>query len=831
MGAFSLRLGLAGWLVLALALSAVGQLLERELRVARIEVRHVGPPAVSDALVRANIRSKVGDPYRRARVDEDIRQLYATGYFYNIQVAEEMAADGVALTYVVQGKPRLTDIQFSGNRKYSDNKLRKKLTSKRNEPLDEHKLFTDAQEIKKLYEKAGYHRTEVKYVIRVDEAAGRGSVTFEITESPKRKIVRVDFVGTEAFPQKKLRKVIKTRKRWMFSWLTGSGRFKEEQFQEDREKLATFYRERGYLDFEIRDVQIQEVSPREIVVRLVIYEGRPYKVGAVRFSGNTLFPTNELHALLRMKEGDAFTPAGLSNNAVVIENYYGSRGHIDVAQGSPNLRALRVPNIETGTMDLEYQIEAGQKSFVEKIDIRGNTKTKDQVIRRELAVSPGETFDMVRVKLSKARLEGLRYFEKVELQPEPTDIPNRRNLVVSVEERNTGSIGVGAGFSSLDALVGFAEFTQGNFDLFNPPYFTGAGQKFRLRVQLGTQRQDYQVSFIEPWFLGRKLALGVDLYHREWRFVSVDNLYDETRTGARISLTRALWSDFFIGSLSYNIESVGIDPNDALYGPEWILVPDPGRGLIPVLRPEDVPSIRAAKGYDLLSRVELSLAWDTRNSVFLPNKGQRTRLAAEIAGGPLGGDGQYYKLDLNSAWYFPGLARGHVLELVGRAGVVDTFGGGARVPFYERHYLGGLYSLRGYDYRDIGPKESYGHRLGGLDLNGRPLWVGGNLEPVGGGTYWFASAEYSIPIIERVRVAAFYDIGMVYTRPYSFDSKYFNGLREADSGFYADNWGVGLRLNLPIGPLRLDYAIPITHDETTRSSGKFQFGVGYTREF
>ena len=173
---------------------------------------------------------------------------------------------------------------------------------------------------------------------------------------------------------------------------------------------------------------------------------------------------------------------------------------------------------------------------------------------------------MVRVKLSKQRLEGLKYFEKVETRPEPTDVPNRKNLVVAVDEKNTGNMTVGAGFSSVDSLVGFAEITQGNFDLFHPPTFTGGGQKFRLRVQMGTERQDYVVSFIEPWFLGRRLALGVDAYYHDWSYQSMENIYDEIRYGGSVSLTRALGSEFLIGSLSLTVEEIGILLNPGWHG-------------------------------------------------------------------------------------------------------------------------------------------------------------------------------------------------------------------------------------------------------------------------
>ena len=525
---------------------------------------------------------------------------------------------------------------------------------------------------------------------------------------------------------------------------------------------------------------------------------------------------------LAMDVGDVFTPKGMKTDTDDVEDFYGGKGYIDVGNSTRNLNVVRIPNTETGTMDLDFQLEEGQKSYIEKIEIRGNTKTKDKVIRRELAVSPGEVFDMVRVKRSKQRLEGLQYFEKVDTRPEPTDVPSRKNLIIGVDEKNTGNLTLGAGFSSVDSLVGFAEMTQGNFDLFHPPTFTGGGQRFRLRVALGTLQQDYLASFVEPWFLGRKLALGVDLYYRDLAYFSLNNIYDVIRGGAKVSLTRALGSDYLIGSLSYTIEDVGIRLNSGFSGPQLATLPGQGppgfgtpsgpvgpggAGGPPFVTPGNVPqAILAEQGFNVFSRLGASLAYDTRNSVQLPNKGQRTELDGEFVGGPLGGDKEFAKLELKTGWYFKGPFKGHVLELVARSGVAKNLQSGD-VPFEERYYLGGLYSLRGFKFYSISPREN------------------GFNEPIGGDTYWFGSAEYSIPIIEQehgigVRFAFFYDIGNVAAKPYTWNLNNFD-----------DNWGVGLRLNLPIGPIRLDYGIPIHHDQYNSSSGQFQFGVGYTRAF
>ena len=792
-------------------------------KIDRVDIKFVGPASVSEQFIRSNLKTKPGATYQTGVTQDDVHSLYSTGQFYNIRVAVDQADDGgMVLTYIVQVRPRITDIKLEGNHRLSDSKLKKKITVKTGEALDEQKLFTNVQEMKKLYEKYGLADTQVKYVLNLEESTGHGSVTFHIEESPKVKIMKVEFLGAAAFPQKSLRGEIKTTRRWAFSWLTGSGYFEQDEFDGDRDRLNDFYRNHGYLDFEIKDVKLEHPTTNTLAVKFYVYEGRQYKVGDVKITGNKIFTDAEilsgLHYVhdfqhskaklgshgLPMDSGDTFTPDGLSKDTELIQDFYGSKGYIDISQGSA-LRVNRIPNVDNGTMDLEYVIDESPKSYVQKIEIRGNLKTKDKVLRRELAISPGEVVDMVRVKISKQRLEGLQYFEKVDIRPEPTDpvIPGRKNLAVNVEERSTGNFTVGAGFSSVDALVGYAEVSQENFDLFHPPYFTGGGQTARVRVQIGTRRQDYEISFTEPWFLDRKLKLGIDLYRHQLNYESPNDIYDETRTGAKFSLTRALGSDFLIGSVHYGIEDVGISLNSGWHDEVPDIVPNPNDA-------RNVPhAILDETGDHLYQRIGASLAYDTRNSTQLPNHGQRTELAGEISAG----DKSYYKVELTSAWYFPGFFKGHVLEVGGRSGVTDSLSGGD-VPFYDRYYLGGLYSLRGYKFRNISPREAF-------DITAPNVAN----EPVGGDSYWFGSMEYSLPIFEKdggvgLRFAMFYDIGAVSTSPYSIQTS------------YSDNWGAGIRLNIPhLGPLRLDYGIPITNDKYNSSNGQFQFGVGFERPF
>lgn len=799
------------WALCGFPLPAAAQF-QRPVRISAIAVTNVGPQSVSESLVRANIRVKEGDFYNQNSIDDDVRNLYATGYFENVRVATNRPAEGsIELLYMVWPRLKVTDILFSGNKKFSNAKLMKKISSagkqaknRIGEPFDERQFFLDAQEIKKLYEKSGYPGTKVEPKVTPDERAGRATITFEITESAKVKIDDVVFEGAQAFKQRKLRKTLKTRRHWWLSWLTQSGVLKADQLEDDKEKLLEFYRDAGYIDFDLKEVQQVQTNPSRVTLRFIVSEGRQYKVGAVDYKGVTLFPTNDITAKLKMGAGETFTPKGLSKDMETVQDVYGTKGYIDA-----RLIARKNPNVESGNMDLLYEVDEGNKSYIEKIEIKGNTKTKDRVIRRELAVAPGEVFDMVKVKRSVARLKGLNFFEEqygVDAQDEPTDVPFRRNLVVTVREKNTGNIQVGAGFTSIDSLLGFVEVTQGNFDLFNAPSFQGAGQKARLRLQLGTERKDLVATFVEPWFLDRKLEFSTELYHRELNFLSDNDTYSEQATGMRLGLLKALGTENLRAGLTYTLESVNIKLNENLHGP--IVVPNnntfpPTVDFIPA---NVCPEIASEAGRRLVSKMGTSLVFDTTDSYLLPSKGSRSELRAELAGGPFGGEVNFYKLELKHAHYIKGFFEGHLLELGGRTGVAESFGGDPDVPLFDRFFLGGLDSLRGYDYREIGPQCD--------DIPGQ------RDEPLGGDTYWFGTAEYSIPIVERVRGAVFYDIGMVYKEPYHWNF-----------GEYASNWGLGIRLLLPIGPLRLDYGIPIHNSSGKTGSGKFQFSAGYRRDF
>jgi outer membrane protein insertion porin family len=781
------------WGLLTLSTAVVSSTIswaqDSEVIVREIEVRFVGPETVNRAVVMANIQTSVGKPRSRDVIEQDVRNLINTGYFFDVRVLEEPVTDGVKVVFQVQGKATLKEVLLEGNKRYKEDRLRRESSQKAGDILDERKAHADARKMEELYQKGGYPDVKVTYEVSLDKDTGKAILKFKVAEGQRIYIKQIKFSGNKAFPAKRLLKLLKTRRDWWGSWLSSTGVLKEDDFKEDLGKLRDHYHSKGYIDMEIRGTHVERVGTKWMVVYIDIFEGTQYKVGSVRIEGNTLFPTADIEKRLKMTSGKTFTPGDMSADQKAIEDYYGTRGYLDTAA-----RPMRVPNVETGRIDLTYTIREGELTYIEKIEIRGNTKTKDKVVRRELAVNPGEIYDTVRVERSVERVKNLGYFvpTKVEATPEPTDVPNRKNLVLSVEEQRTGSVTFGAGFSSIDSLIGFVEVTQGNFDLFNWPSFTGGGQKLRLRMQLGFKRQDYELSFTEPWFLDKKLSLGFDLFHHESSFLS--SVFREQRTGGDLRLEKAL-SEFVRGSVQYSIQDINLNVDKTAS-----------------------PELQSQNGTRLRSAIQGALVYDTRDSVFLTMRGNRSEFTAELAG--LGGDVELYKLNAKTTFYFP-LFGGQVLQLLGAAGSVEAFGatkgdgknvtetivsGGVTstvvrtvndVPIFDRYFLGGANTLRGFTFRKVGPKDGDG-------------------EPIGGNAYYNATAEYTFPIIERVRGAVFFDVGEVESDAYTFSL----GNLKSDAG-------IGVRLNLPIGPLRLDYGYPIMTDRQTGKTGKIQFSVGY----
>ncbi|MBI1871073.1 MAG: outer membrane protein assembly factor BamA [Chlamydiae bacterium] len=735
---------------------------EKEKVVKKVEV--AGNLSVNKDLILSRVKTHSGSALLQSDLDDDLKRLYSMGHFSDVEVDVKDEFDGFIVTFVVVEKAIVKEIVFEGNKAFNEKKLKKQMKLNMGDRINETQLKEDVQAIKDFYKDKGYPNTKVDYSLSVDKEIGHAAIVIHVQEGVRVKVDRVAFVGNKAFREKRLRKVLKTRRPILFF----GGNFKEDVFEEDKDRLLDFYRSEGYIDAKIDDVKTSyDASGKKMTLTIYVTEGKQYQVGEVVLEGNTTFPSADIAKLFKMTSGIIFTPDRLKTDVNQIRDYYLSKGYVDAT-----VRPQTVLNEKTQRIDVLYSIEELGISYLDQIKIRGNTKTKDIVIRRELAVKPGEVFNGVKVRRSQERLMNLGYFKTVLMDIEPTDRPEKKNLLVDVEETKTGEIGFGVGFSSIDNLIGFVEMTQKNFDWKNFPTFTGDGQKLRIRAQVGTKRQDYTLSWTEPWLFDRPISFGMDLYRRDSRFLS--DVYDERRTGGDLRLGKKI-VEFVRADLTYKLEEdeirhVSDSASDA---------------------------IKQEAGTFDVSSMEFSLTRDTRNSPLSATQGMRNSISLEVAGGPFGFDRDFTKYTTRNSLYIP-LPLDLVLRLSGQAGLVDNFGDSDRVPLFERFFLGGANTIRGFKFRDVGPKDEEG-------------------EPIGGKSMITGSAELTYPIFEKLRGAVFYDTGNVYEDYADFD------LGDLRTGV-----GVGLRLDLPIGPIRLDYGWPIDRDEFQDSDGRFDFNIGYS---
>jgi outer membrane protein insertion porin family len=704
-------------------------------------------------------------------IDKDIRTLYRTGLFEFIEVKrEELPNNVVNLVFEITPKYRVQAVRFQGNKTVKASRLEKEIGTKPNTALDERAVKSDAEKLHEYYQKSGYNQAQITYDIERDRGTGYGTVLFKIREGAKVRIADIRFTGNDHVKVKRLRKEMETKRWWMFSWLTGTGKFKDDEFEDDIGKLLDYYREQGYLDVDIPQDRIlyDYPHPGRMIITIHVDEGRQYRIGDITITGCKLYADSMLKLLLRQKSGMIFRPSKLDKDVTNMEDFYGRSGYLET-----RVRLVRKPNVATGNIDIEYQVEESDKFYVESIKIEGNNKTKTIVIIRELVLSPGDVFDMVRMKASKMRLENTNFFEDVNLTPESTNIPGRRNLKISMKEARTGNLSFGAGYSSLERATFFAELSQSNFDLFNRgSFFQGAGQKFRLRFQIGSLSNELILSFEEPWLFQKELGLGFTIYRSSNNYSS--SYYEEIRMGAEVYLRKHLF-EYVEGRLSLTDEQIDIKN----------------------VNPAASPIITSLAGKTRTVKIGLQLLRDVRDKIVNTTRGNRLQVLAQVAGGPLGGSNNYYSLEVRGSEFIPVFrTQTQVLGLIARGGVIENFGKSADVPYYDHFFLGGSDNLRGFEERDVGPRDSLG-------------------EPLGGKTYGMFTAEYSLDVVKPVRFAIFYDAGFVNAKAYDFNPTGYN-----------DDFGVGLRLFVAGAPLSLDFGIPLTGDKTNKKGNQFNFSFG-----
>lgn len=820
-----------------LSLLAVSASNGQEVALIRsIEVQYTGPETMSRERILAQMRTAVGQPYNDAIVEDDIRNLYKTGAILNVRIFAQPVATGVKVIVAVQTRPIIREIVIEGAHRIKAKKVRKDIALRLNAPVSEQDLEKGRQKVIESYQIHGFTDISVQYRVEpIDEKRGTARVVYTITEGAKGSVTRIDFEGNTHFSDKILRKQMKTKKKTVISFFDKSGRFDEAQFQQDLDSVREFYQNHGYIDVEIKDVQKERPKGGPLVIIVTLEEGTQYHVGNITFSGYKAGVEEKLRAVIKMKPGALYSPKQLHDDAKALADAYGSGGYVDTVitpEGTP---------VGGGVINLHYKIEEGARSFVQRINIIGNTRTKDKVIRREILVHPGDVFNTVRVDITKKRLENLGYFAKVDTFPENTDVEGRKDLLVQVEEKRTGSLNFGAGFSTVDSISGFVELTQGNFDIMNWPGFTGAGQKFRARAQIGTQRKDFLLALTEPWFLDRRLSLGGTAFYSEADYLS--SAYNQRNYGFSLEARKPIWGPVY-ATLNYGLQEIeiyNVNSGASAY-------------------------IKDEAGSTLKSQLGTSVVMDRRDNPILTRTGQRISIAPFVSGGFLGGDEQTYGFDAEASQYFhfPGdlilLFNGEIATVdvwdkpestniyVNQAGTIfrhpqfDTMGDPLTVPveirgvpIYDRLYLGGANNLRGFNFRDVSPKGSDKNSIGGQSM------VRGTV-------------ELTFPIVLKTRGAFFYDVGFVNVDPWDFTPENQSEPRGIHAQLgnpgdptasptpipaippnhtprttyndLAQDVGFGLRLDLPIGPLRLDYGIPVSAAGNSKH-GHVNFSVGY----
>ncbi|MDD5679177.1 MAG: outer membrane protein assembly factor BamA [Kiritimatiellae bacterium] len=779
---------LAVWLLLPAVIDAA---VIREVKVVSRSL------ALQDeAFVFAYFGVHTGDEVDQRRIARDVKTLLGTERFSFVD-AELAPVPGAQnaydLTYVVEPRPRLEKpVVVKGAEVIGEKKVRKWLELEVGDFVDDAVMSLQSRKVLAEYQQRYYHDAALTWLIDVNKSNGFANVIATVKEGERASLRKVHFTGNtyvppgpwqrlvsgikhqpaiseQSVPPKDLEEALKPRLWNIFSFFTKRGVYNPDDLNADRDLLRAIYQNRGYLDARIGEPQVRAYDRGKLEATYPIEEGNQYRIGAISLHGVTLFPQSNLLALVKLNTGDIASMGQIQKTADRLRDYYQSRGYMR-AGVKPLLKAQQTGAI----VDIQFDVMESSLVNMRYIDIRGNTRTKDKVIRREVLVYPGEVYNQVGIRRSENILRNLGFFETVSSYPRETLEPAQDDLVFEVEEKRTGQFMVGAGYSSIDDLMGFIELSQGNFDIFNWPNFTGAGQKLRLRAQIGSETQDYEISFVEPWFLDRKLSLGFDLYDRNRSNLS--DYYDEERIGGAVTLGKPLRGFFQRVNLTYRLEQINI--YDVTSNAVSIFQNDAGTW-------ND-------------SSLKLTFVHDTRDNVFVPTRGTKINLSGRLSGGPLGFDVDVYALEGEGVAYVP-VVFDHVLSLRAWAETVQEYGNDDDVHVFDRIFMGGPRTLRGFKYLYVSPYDQG--------------------QPIGGKSGALGQIEYTIPLYKNIlRFATFYDIGNVWLDAFDFD------LLE-----YCSDIGVGLRLDIPGFPIRVDYAWPlqINGEDIQRTSARFNFWMGY----
>lgn len=732
-----------------------------------------GLDAVPDEVIDVNVQTKPGGEFSDDILNADIKRLYATGYFADVVAETTEGADGkLDIVIKLTPKPRVSKVLYRGNKKFETDKLRGEVMIVTGGPLNDRDLQDSANALREFYRGEGYNDAKITPVVNT-AADGAVEVVFDIQENLRLKVNSVSFTGNTVYSAWYLKRNIATSHSYL-SWLLEMGLLNRKELKNDKIRLRDLYLNQGYLDFKVDKIDVVELpdDPEYVDVTFHLHEGAPYSIDKVYVTGNERFSGLEILERLKGLCGETYDNRKVDANTGAIDNMYYPLGYADF-----RCQIVQVPDVVKHTVDINYRLTEGIPYKIDEISITGNRVTKDYVIRRELPLQPGDPVDKNMIEIGKNRLMGLGYFEKVQTTTAPAGKGgDMKDINYNVKEKDTMQFKIGGGFSDTDSLVGMVSLQETNFDITDPgSYFRGGGQRVRLQAMFGIERYDFVANFTEPWLFGIPLKLDLSGFFRtryweDWR---------EQRGGGEISLTHRMFDQFTTGSVGYTIQNVRVYH----------------------MKSDMSERFQEEKGSTLVSKAWLGLTRDTRDSMFNPSSGYEVSGLAELNTQALGASDNYYKLEAKGIHYFSFLEKAVILHVAGKIGVMDNFTGSDPVPIFERYFLGGGDTLRGFPYRGVGP----------VDVN---------KDNYGGQSMLLFTVEATHPIWDCIRGAVFCDIGNAWEDPGDFDLSGIN-----------IGAGYGLRVNIPQikHPLRIDLGYPVLNNQRgVDSKLRVHFNVGFT---
>jgi outer membrane protein insertion porin family len=746
----ALRFGRRIVVFILLYLILTGRCLGEDERIVRITI--LGNEKVAEDVIKSKIKSKENEPLSIPWLQKDLKSIYETGFFTDVIVDLKDVEGGKEVIFIVVEKPSIQNILVSGNVKIKAKKIREKINIDPGTILKMEKLNQTADAIKELYSSKAYYRAQVDPRLHYLDG-NQVDIEFAIEEGKKGYVKKIRFQGNEHFWARKLRKAMRTKKKGWFWYITKRGVWDDDILNADIQNLQAFYFDHGYIQVKIDKPKITiSKDGKSIYIDITIHEGEKFKIGEIDFTGDILTTRKKLFKLLSTKRGKVYRMSLLQKDVREITDFYADSGYAFVA-----VSPLTSVDEEKRLVHLTFDIRKGDKAYFGQINISGNTKTRDKVVRRELKVGEGDLYSSTALKRGRQKLRTTGYFKEVDFSTSKGTSPEKINLDIKVEEAPTGSISFGAGYSTLEGVVGTASVGERN--LF------GLGYKTNLSGSLGGETQRIRFGLTDPWLLGTPTIAGFNVYYDELEYWSE---YDSTTAGGDLTFGRHL-TDYISASLMGKAERVKVF------------------NVIPLAS----PYVKAQEGTRDTISLTLGLTRDTRDNYYTPTKGGKHSLTVENAGWVLGGDNTFFKAVGDTNWYFP-LPFNTVLHLRGRAGFIEGYDG-KTVPIYERFFIGGINTIRGFDYGEAGPTDIFG-------------------QPVGAERMVIFNSEFIFPLNKELglRGAIFYDGGAGWNVKF-------------------DKWrsavGLGIRWHSPAGPIRVDWGYNLD-PERNEKRAVWDFSMG-----